>query len=291
MRYESITKNVNQWVKIRPALQVYVDKPSVMLDVTVEDAWWLHDLAEKTVKLRSRDTDHTRAIGLDYIHNYMADPDGPTTLGTTGILVLNAQLLLYRGELLVEPNSGPGVPLKQFVPAVRRADFLKGAAAVFAANQLAMKRELFATSHDGFLAADRAFAELPQSFSVLAKEMAQQQTPFEIQIRRKDFGLAVFIHGWWVTIHWQRGGTLAASRLRVRRWATYPQWPEFRSGGDEMCTQERDYVFGLAMDSQSAWMLKGDPNRSETSFDIAMGLVSDLIKKRGRCQPAEFPPS
>lgn len=288
MRYESLKKNVNQWVKIRPALQIYVDRPGITLDNTIEDAWWLHDLTEKTAKLRSRDTDHTREIGLDYIHNFMADPEGLTTLGNTGILVLNAQLLIYRGELHIEPNSAPGVPLKQFVPAVRRADLLNSAAAVFAANQLAAKREAYAGSHEGFVAATQAFEDLAECFDDIANEMVQQKTPFEIQVRCKDFEMAVFIHGWWVTIHWRRGGTLATSRLLVRRWAILPQWREFQSMGDEMCTQEQEYVFGLVQDSQPAWMLKGDPNRSQTSSDLASALFADLIKKRGRCQPVTF---
>ena len=48
MKYDAIKKRGEQWVRIRPALQVYND--SGVLTDTVEDAWFLTEITEDSVR-------------------------------------------------------------------------------------------------------------------------------------------------------------------------------------------------------------------------------------------------
>jgi len=105
MKYDAIKKRGEQWVKIRPALQVYSD--SGELTDTLEDAWFLTVITEDSVRLQSRGMQHSKVIGLDHIHNFMEDPEGQRTMGTTGTHVMNVQLVygLNPHAQLATPNS------------------------------------------------------------------------------------------------------------------------------------------------------------------------------------------
>jgi len=226
MKYDAIKKRGEQWVKIRPALQVYND--SGVLTDTVEDAWFLTEITEDSVRLQSRDTQHSKVIGLDHIHNYMEDPEGQRTMGTTGTLVMNVQLLLHEGALLAEPVAPPGNALKAFVRARPRATLMAAASRMRAQGELERARKEYAWSMAGVRASDQAFAEFPKAFEALRDELRDAGQPIDIVIKGASINAFLLgAAGWWVSFQWLRAAAncLDDSRLTVIRWNGHPQWP------------------------------------------------------------------
>jgi hypothetical protein len=282
MKYESIKKHGEKWVKIRPALQQYDN--SAVLQYTVEDAWWLSEISENSMKLRSRDTKHEKLFGLDQIHHYMEDPESLRTIGTEGTLVMNVQLLLYEGKLLSEPIAPPGTPLTKFVPARPRADLFTAGAKAREETALSNRREVFAQSHDGFVAAIEAFKLIGETFLSLNNELIERGTSIEMQLLQDPFEIAVFANGWWVTFTWRRGGTLSQSELQVAKWDSNPPW-RGRSQDYREPLSRKIYHYGLVSFTEARWILPSRPSHSWTSSGLATEYLTDLITKRGTGVP------
>jgi hypothetical protein len=279
MRYEAIKKRAGQWVRIRPALQVYDD--SAILRDTVEDAWQVEDITESTLTLQTRDHQYRRTLGLDHVHNYMADPEGERTLGTTGMLVLNVQLLVFESMLLTEPVAPPGSPLKVFVPARPRTSLLNAAARMRAAEQLEKARKEFAWSEAGVRAANAAFNELPAAIENLRKELAAGDQPVPVELRRiYEGGQLLKAAGWWVTLYWRRqyANTLDDAWLCIEQLDGPPKLPNLMVFEEPRRVRSDRYSFGLAAIGEPRWMAKDDPTRSYTTVGLAQEILTRLFE-------------
>lgn len=279
MKYDAIKKRGEQWVKIRPALQVYND--SGVLTGTVEDAWFLSEITEDSLRLQSRDTQHSKVIGLDHIHSYMEDPEGQRTMGTTGTLVMNVQLLLHEGVLLAEPVAPPGNVLKAFVRARPRATLMAAASRMRAQAELDRARKEYAWSMAGVQASDQAFAELPRVFEALREELDAAGQPIDLVVKGVSWNAFLLgVAGWWVSFHWQRtaANCIQDSVLKVIRWDDHPQWPGYTvwPPGDKVRTDK--YTFGLAALNQPRWLSASNPELSYTSKDLAQEVLTKLFE-------------
>ncbi len=278
MRYESIKKHGEKWVRIRPALQVY--NQSAVLENTVEDAWFMSQITEDSLQLQSRDTQHTKVIGLDHIHHYMEDPEGQRATGTAGTLVMNVQLLLHEGVLLTEPVAAPGTPLKEFVRARPRAGLLNAAAKMRARGGLERARLDFARSAEGVQGSDQAFAELPKAFEALRDELHGAGQPIDLVIKggyAHSFLLGAA--GWWVSFVWQRyANALDDSELTVTQWKGHPPWPGVIIWEPGHPVGSDKYTFGLAALNQPRWLHVRNAEQSFTTLDLAQDVLTRLLE-------------
>jgi len=280
MRYESIKKRGEQWVKIRPALQIYNDS-GVLVD-TVEDAWFLTEISEAGVRLQSRDTQHSKVIGLDHIHNYLEDPEGQRTAGTAGTLVMNVQLLLHEGMLLAEPVAPPGSALKAFVRARPRATLMMAASRMRAAAELERARKEYAWSSAGVQASDAAFSDIAKAIETLREELSKAGQPVDLVV--KPGGQNAFLlgaAGWWVSFDWQRmaGNCIEGSYLIVTQWNGHPRWPGWTVWELGSRVGTKKYSFGLAALDQPRWISDTKPELSYTSEDLAQEVLTKLIER------------
>ncbi len=282
MRHEAIKKNSGQWVKIRPALQVY-DRSAVLRE-TVEDAWLISDITADSLTIGSRDTGHKRTVGLDHVHNYMADPQGLQTLGTTGTLVLNVQLLLYEGDLFAEPVAPPGTPLKAFVPAKPPENLISAAARMRAEAELDEARRAFAWSTDGVAASDNAFSDFREAFSTLDRQLTEAGHPVKMTLKQSGRLILLGAVGWWVTIYWERAyaNCLDESRLQITKWDGHPPYPGLILWENPNRVSSQEYTFGLAALNQPRWLLPRDPSVSFTTLDLAQKVLTGLLEKRNK---------
>jgi hypothetical protein len=279
MKYDAIKKRGEQWVKIRPALQVYND--SGVLTETVEDAWFLTAITDDSLTLRSRDTAHTKVIGLDHIHNYMEDPEGERTGGTTGTLVMNVQLLLHEGVLLVEPVAPPGNALKAFVRARPRATLMAAASRMRAQAELEQARKAYAWSMEGVQSADAAFAEIPRAIESLSDELRAAGQPIDLVVK-PSHGRAFLLGaaGWWVSFNWERmaANCIEDSRLTVIQWDGHPQWPGYMVPEPGRMVGRDRYTFGLAALNQPRWLAEASAVQSYTTTDLVQEVLTRLFK-------------
>jgi hypothetical protein len=278
MRYESIKKRAGQSVKIRPALQVYND--SGVLTATVEDAWQITNITENSVRIQSRDTQHFREIGLDYIHNYMEDPQSHQ-FGTAGILVLNVQLLLHKDELLAEPVAPPGNALKAFVRAEPRAKLLDAATRMRNEAALEKARHDFSWSTQGISAAHSAFAEFGPCFQAIDTDLRSAGQAIDMQIRTHpsvQFGFLLGVVGWWVQFGWRQlyANNLDDARLLITQWDGHPHFPGYMILGDPQPLNTEEYAFGLADLGQPRWLATyGDA--ALTTMELAEAILTKLL--------------
>jgi len=279
MKFDAIKKRGDQWVRIRPALQVYSDS-AVLTQQAVEDAWWLSDITEEGVKLQSRDTQHFRRLGLDHIHHYMDDPD-PNSGGTTGILVLNVQLLLFEGNLLAEPVLRPGVPLEKFVPARSHETLYSTAARAASAQALAERRKEYAWN-EGVPDAQNAFRALEPAFKGLETDLAARGTPVPIRIvPGGPWAFLMAACGWFVTCTWQRNAAnvIEDALLTFRKYDHPPRWPNITSFEQARQLGVDQYRWGLVNLDEGRWIENGAPDRSYTTDELAAKVLTELLER------------
>lgn len=278
MKFDALKKHGDKWVTIRPSLQVYNDA-GVLLH-HVEDAWWLHEVTDKTAKLRSRETQHQCTIGLDFIHSYYTDPEGAKKHGTSGMLQMNAQLLLFEGQLLVEPTAPPGTPLKTFVVSRSRETLYTTAAKLFDETRLVKLQAEYAMSPAGIEAVEREIAGLGDAFKQIAEDLAARGTP--IRYETKWWGKHTFIlHalGWWVTFTWQWSGRgLDGSMLTVAKYNGHPPWPGVMLSNARSVTTEQ-YSFGLVSPNEARWISRQNSARTLTTADVLARVLTELIQR------------
>jgi hypothetical protein len=280
MKYDSIKKKGEQWVRIRPALQVYNDS-AVLKEPAVEDDWWLSDISEDGVKLTNRATQHVRYLGLDHVHHYMDDPN-PYTGGVTGILVLNVQLLMFEGVLHAEPILRPGQPLEKFVPARSRETLFSTAARAAAFSALTKKRKEYAWSVSGVQAAQAAFRDLEPAFKALSAELAARDTP--VPIRTFPGGNWAFLMnacGWWVSCTWDQraSNVIEDGLLNFRKYDNAPQWPNLRSYERATQITVDQYRWDLVSLDEARWVAQGNAEKSYTTTQLAERVLTALLER------------
>lgn len=282
VKYEALKKHADRYVKIRPALQRYDDLAT--LEMTLEDAWFLTEVTPEGARLQNRATAHSRILGLDNIHHYMEDPDGKHTEGTRGILVLNVQLLIFKGKLLLEPVAPPGTSLKSFTPTQTRDDLFTIAKRRQAEMELTSKKNEFATSADGIRMSDEAFYELLAAFSNIETILRKQGNPIDIVIKHSGLQIVVGAFGWWASITWEHYmNTLQDSRLTIRKWDGHPPYSGFPPYPDVMlirqsnCVAIDQFTFGLVNLSEASWIDLSNSQHHLTSMEIAENILQDFI--------------
>jgi len=279
MKYEAIKKRGGQWVRIRPALQVYNDS-AVLVQQAIEDAWWLSDISEDGVKLQSRDTQHFRRLGLDHIHHYMDDPDANSG-GTTGIVVLNVQLLLFEGNLLAEPVLRPGVPLEKFVPARSRETLYTTAARAAAAQALANRRKEYAWN-EGVRDAQNAFRTLAPAFSALEADLTNRGTPVPIRIvPGGPWAFLMVACGWFVTCTWQQNASnvIEDALLTFQKFDHAPPWPNIMSFEKAHQLTVDQYRWDLVKLDEARWVVNRNPDKSYTTEELAAKVLTELLDR------------
>ena len=277
MKYDALKKHSDRRIRIRPALQRYSD--AAELEATLEDIWFLTDVSPNGVRLQNEVTGHTKILGLDHIHHYMEDPDGARSGGSTGVLVLNVQLLLFNRELIVEPTVPPGEPLRSFVAVQKRMDFFSAAKDRHTKSQLALAKREFAVSPAGIKASDEAFYGILSAAETIEASLRQQGSP--IEITRKSFGLLIVLgaFGWWASINWERyANTLENSRLTICKWDGHPPFPGVIPLRNPTCVTVDQYTFGLVNLDEAAWMRLGQQENYLSSEQILMGVLQDFMK-------------
>ena len=276
MKYDAIKKKGEKWVKVRPALQIYND--SGLLTDTVEDAWYLSEITEDRAKIQSRDTGHFKHIGLDHIHHYMDEEDA--RLRTSGTLVMNVQLLVHEGELLIEPVSAPGQALKTFVRARPRATLMAAASRMRAQTELERARRQFASSDAGIRAADQAFADFPQAFEALHDELRKAgHAVDDFRLRHIQRVYLLRAAGWWAMIYWERkyANTLDGALLTIEQLDRPPRELGLMVFGTPTTLWQESYTFGLAAIDTPRWLPASNPAQSFTTEDLAQEVLTRLL--------------
>jgi hypothetical protein len=283
LRHEAIKKHEGQWVKIRPALQIY-DHAGALEQAAVEDAWCVTEITSTSLKLMSRDTELSKVLGLDHVHHYMEDPEGQRTLETAGMLVLNVQLLLYQGSLHAEPVAPPGSPLKAFVPAKPRASLLDSAAKMRARTHLEQARKQFDWSPEGVNSASKAFTDFGAEFERLGNELQAAGHPIEdlnVRTFHPNGPILLRAAGWWLAL--ARTGYssnyIGDGRLVVRQLDGPPKWPGLMVFDEPKKVWEETYRYGLAALGAPRWMAESNPDLSYTTSDLAQELLTKLCEQ------------
>jgi hypothetical protein len=281
VRHEAIKKRDGQWVKVRPALQIY--DHSAVLQETVEDAWCVSDITDSSLKLTSRDTELSRVVGLDHVHHYMEDPEGLRTLETVGTLVMNVQMLLYQGSLHAEPVAPPGSPLKSFVPAKPRASLLDAAAKGRAKMALERAQKEFAWSAEGVNAAQTAWANFTTDFERLGEELREAGHPIDDLKVKTIYGGPVLLRaaGWWVMLllEGMTVNCIEHVRLEVRQLDGPPKWPNLMVFEEPRQVWREKYGFGLVAIGAPRWLVESKPELSYTTSDLAQELLTRLLER------------
>lgn len=282
MRHEAIKKRSDQWVRIRPALQIY--DHSAVLQETVEDAWLISDITDTSLKVTSRDTELSKVVGLDHIHHYMEDPEGHRSLETVGTLVMNVQLLLYQGSLHTEPVAPPGSALKAFVPAKPRASLLDAAAKMRAREELERAQKAFAWSAQGVSSAKTAFTDFAAAFEQLGEQLRSAGHPIDDLKVRTAYGNAILLRaaGWWLLLLWQghASNCIEEARLVVRQYdGPPPEWPNIMVINKPHEVWRQTYRYGLVALEVPRWFAESKPEPSFTTSDLAQELLTKLFER------------
>ena len=287
MRYEAIRKHEGQWVKIRPALQIY-DHSAVLTDRAVEDAWCISDITEKSLTLTSRDTELSKVVGLDHIHHFMEDPEGQRTFETVGTLVMNVQLLLYQGTLHAEPVAPPGRSLDAFVPARPRASLLDAAARKRSRDELERAQKAFAWSTGGVNSALTAFADLKNAFERLGEDLRAAGHPIEdLRLRTVHSNVILLTAGgWWATLILKdmAANTIENARLKISQLDGPPDGFGLMVFSDDKgkVVSSHQYLYGLAAKDAPRWISESNRELAYTPMDLAQELLTKLLEEPNR---------
>jgi len=279
VKFDAIKKRGEQWVRIRPALQIYSDS-AVLVQPAVEDAWYLSNVSEDGVTLRSRDTQHSRRLGLDHVHHYMEDPE-PNAIQTTGIVVLNVQLLIFENQLIVEPSPAPGQPLRTFAPARTRATLFSVATKAAAERALDRRRKEYAWN-EGVREAQQAFDDFAPMLRSLESALSANSTPVPLQIRpsgKHSFLLGAC--GWFETWDWQQQAAnhIEGAFLTIRKFDGPPRLPGTVTLREPRQLTVRQYRWDLVALDSARWVPNGRDDVSYTSEDLVTRELTELIER------------
>jgi hypothetical protein len=271
MRYESLKKHANQRIRIRPALQRYSDVGK--LETTIDDTWWFDEVSEDGARFKNEATTHTIRIGLDSIHNFMSDAEQRD--GAKGTLVLTAQLLLYRGQLIAEPTS-PGAPLKHFAAPVTRQTLQEVAQRQHAARELDERRAEF--DREGVAEALNAFKEIGDVLRAIQADPAN--AVMELFVHQHNSGYLISACRWWVTINWNMRFSLKESYLSIIKWSGRPNVPGNLSYSFDSAEtrSETKYRYGLARMGEAGWIKAGQPDIPIGTREIIETTLIDLCQ-------------
>ncbi|MFM9972336.1 MAG: hypothetical protein ACKVQK_28480 [Burkholderiales bacterium] len=282
MNYDKLKKNQGQRVRIRPALQHWSD--DARLAATLDDTWLIDQVTNNGLTIVNDPTQQHWTLPLDHIYNYLSEP-ATTPGGPTGMLQLSVQLLFYKSRMQFEPIAPPGKALEKFTPTQTRESLYRRVDEAQKVAELTAKREQYSYSPEGFEAAIVAFKAIGESFVAINADLASRGTPMVMQMLQHGFEMAVFAHGWWITLQWRRAGVLANSELQYRIWDDLPPWRGLVSYGIERMVHEETFKFGLVTVSEALWHRPGSPDQGWTSDGLATDIISYLLEKPGKSAP------
>jgi hypothetical protein len=282
MNQQQLKKNVGQQLRLRPVAMIFdIDGNEI---ANFDDKWILQEARDASAVICNVRTGHGIPLPYDYIYSWSSGVADPGESNAAGVLMLKGQVILQGVNVMFEPVSRPGEPLRGFKPARRSADVLARAALLSNALNIEAKRQEFQGLSSSISGSDAAYEDIVSELQRLADEIKKMDPKLELTFKPARLAVLVMGFGQLRVVRWHRrySNTLHESALKIETWDSHPEWPGYQVWEPGHCTHTLRYVYDLGEDGQPGWI--GEVGRApagcESSAVIAARVIDDMMVSR-----------